>query len=304
MFFGVICAILTGLTWAGISIMMSTVARSRISIFLFYWFGNTVAAIMAWIFMPDWSAFGGISAKSLFALIILLSFSGFVNVASQAMMVLTLKLGHNGLSIVIRNCAAVIPFLVGVLFWHNRVGIFGFLGLGMILAGMAGIVLGRHGTAKSGTGSVSAKWLLAVIGSLCLSGSFQLLNSLTARLPPETLATGIRIPLLLTSCAAGNGVAFLLSRKMTETPVKSSVPLLWLALGWSMLAIISYFVMFSSLDIMNKAGVSALVYPIVIGVNIMTFSLYSRFRLGEKYTGLAVCSLIFCVWGIIFLTLK
>ncbi len=299
-----IFAILTGLSWAGISIMMSTVARNRISVFLFYWIGNTISAVAAWLFMPDWSAFDKVSGKSLTTLILLLFFAGFVNVASQAVMVLTLKLGHNGISIVVRNCAAVIPFLTGVLLWNNRVGITGFIGLAMIFSGMAGIVLGRNATVNSPSGKVSLKWLIAVAASLALSGSYQLLNSFTARLSPETLETGIRIPLLLTSGATGNCIAFFLSRKTEAITADAKKLLLWMTVGWSVLAIISNSFMFKTLDVMTSIGASALVYPIVIGVNIMTFSLYSRFRLKERYTWLAICSLLLCVSGIIFLTLK
>lgn len=66
----------------------------------------------------------------------------------------------------------------------------------------------------------------------------------------------------------------------------------------------SYFFMFRALDCMNKIGGTALVFPIVIGVNITAFSLYSRFRLRERYTPLTLCSLLLCVSGIIVLTLK
>lgn len=304
MLIGVILTILTGLTWAGISIMMSTVARYRISVFLFYWIGNAVAAVIAWLSFPEWNTLKTVSGDSLTILFLLLFFSGFVNVASQAMMVLTLKLGHNGISIAVRNCAAAIPFLAGVFLWHDKVALSGFIGLAMILSGMVCIVLGRQEKQKTSGNSVTVKWLFAVVMSLFFSGTFQLLNSLTARLSPETLDTGLRIPLLLTFCSIGNCIAFALSQKRKETFSNPRYLLPGMAATWSVLAIISYFAMFRALDIMNGIGASALVFPIVIGVNITTFSLYSRFRLRERYTKRTLCSLFLCVSGIIILTLK
>ena len=291
--------------------MMSMVARYRISVFLFYWIGNGIAAVIAWLAFPEWNALKTAYGTALVTLSGLIFLAGFVNVASQAMMVLTLKLGHNGISIAARNCAAVIPFLVGVFVWHNKVGIDRFIGLAMVLTGMAFIVLSRTGSGKTSRDGISVKWLLAVAASFSFSGTFQLLNSLTARLTPETLETGLRIPLLLTSCAVGNCIAFAVSRKRQE---KTSMPwyiLPGMAAAWSMLAIFSYFFMFRALDCMNKIGGTALVFPIVIGVNITAFSLYSRFRLRERYTPLTLCSLLLCVSslllcvsGIIVLTLK
>ena len=204
--------------------MMSMVARYRISVFLFYWIGNGIAAVIAWLAFPEWNALKTAYGTALVTLSGLIFLAGFVNVASQAMMVLTLKLGHNGISIAARNCAAVIPFLVGVLVWHNKVGIDRFIGLAMVLTGMAFIVLSRTGSGKTSRDGISVKWLL-----------------LTARLTPETLETGLRIPLLLTSCAVGNCIAFAVSRKRQE---KTSIPwyiLPGMAAAWSMLAIFPIF---------------------------------------------------------------
>ena len=36
--------------------MMSMVARYRISVFLFYWIGNGIAAVIAWLAFPEWNA--------------------------------------------------------------------------------------------------------------------------------------------------------------------------------------------------------------------------------------------------------
>ena len=287
---GILFAVLTGLTWALISMTMSVVARHKISVFLFYWIGNTAAALIAWIFVPDWRSLRPLSFSALFPLLLLLTLAGFVNVASQAFMVLTLKLGHNGISIAVRNCAALIPFLIGVLVWHNEVGLLNIAGLLMLL--------------EAELRRVSWKWLLAVAASLGCSGAFQTLNSLTARLAPELLNTGLRVPMLLTSCALGNCVASLLRGDMAQ--VRNGVPhvIPAMALGWSLTAIGSYYFMFRSLDSMNAAGASALVFPIVIGVNISPFSLYSKFRLKEPYSVLSVTSLLLCLFGIILLTWK
>lgn len=301
---GILFAVLTGLTWALISMTMSVVARHKISVFLFYWIGNTAAALIAWIFVPDWRSLRSLSFSALFPLLLLLTLAGFVNVASQAFMVLTLKLGHNGISIAVRNCAALIPFLIGVLVWHNEVGLLNIAGLLMLLGGLVMIALGNRSNGEADLRRVSWKWLLAVAASLGCSGAFQTLNSLTARLAPELLNTGLRVPMLLTSCALGNCVASLLRGDMAQ--VRNGVPhvIPAMALGWSLTAIGSYYFMFRSLDSMNAAGASALVFPIVIGVNISTFSLYSKFRLKEPYSVLSVTSLLLCLFGIILLTWK
>ena len=66
---GILFAVLTGLTWALISMTMSVVARHKISVFLFYWIGNTAAALIAWIFVPDWRSLRPLSFSALFPLV-------------------------------------------------------------------------------------------------------------------------------------------------------------------------------------------------------------------------------------------
>ena len=304
MIFGILFAILIGLSWAGISMMMSAVAHSGGSVFLFYLIGNAVAAVIAWLLIPDWNRMAEMSGMTLLSLIVPVAIAGLVNVASQAMMVWTLKLGHNGISIAVRNCAAVIPFSIGFLFWGNRVGLLNLAGLLMILTAMVQIALNSRKREERAEKRFPLKWLLAMVLSLSCSGSFQVLNSMTARISPELLQTGIRIPLLLTSCAIGNGVVYLLIQR--NSPGGGTVPRFFRVMvpGWSLLAILSYFFMFRALDMMNRVEASALVFPIVTGVNISTFSLYSRFRLREPYSAISVCSLLLCALGIIFLTWK
>ncbi len=303
MLIGISLAVLTGLTWAIISMMMSFVAKYKVSVFKFYLIGNAVAMPVAWLLFPSWDKVAPSVMPYLLPFALILILSGLVNVASQAIMVLTMKLGHNGISIAIRNCAGAIPFLTGVLIWHNKVTLLNVAGLIMILTALFLIALNSN--KNKGPGGVTLKWLIAVAFSLILSGTFQTLNSFSSHFSPEALNTGMRIPILFSAAALGNGIVTLWESKMQKTE-KKTVPRIFiiLPLVWCVIAISSYFIMFHAIDAMHAVNADALTFPIVIGVNISTFSLYSKFKLHEPYSLKEICCLLLCALGIIFLTLK
>ena len=107
----------TALFFATISATLSFLARDKMSSFHFFTIVNLAASAIAWIVLPNWSMAGEVNWLMLFLFILA---TGIVNTASQAMLVLTLKLGHNGLTIAIRNLAAVISMFFALIFLHER----------------------------------------------------------------------------------------------------------------------------------------------------------------------------------------
>ena len=105
MFSALLWTLITALFFATISATISFLARDRMSSFNFFTIVNLAASLIAWIVLPDWSMASQVDWGMLFAFTLI---TGGVNTASQAMLVLTLKLGHNGLTVAIRNLAAVI----------------------------------------------------------------------------------------------------------------------------------------------------------------------------------------------------
>ena len=100
--------ILTGFSFASISMIVSRIARDRISFFQFFTVSNLTTSAAAWLLLPDWTLISGVDWTKL---LLLTGSIGVVNTASQAAFVSSLKWGHNGLSVAIRNTASMISML-------------------------------------------------------------------------------------------------------------------------------------------------------------------------------------------------
>ena len=251
----------TALFFATISVTVSFLARDKMSSFHFFTVGNLAASAIAWIVLPNWGMANGVSWGVLFLFTIV---TGIVNTASQAVLVLTLKLGHNGLTIAIRNLAAVLSMFFALIFLHEKVSLVNFAGVAVIIVSLTLIAL------FSKKNSVSAdlkKWIPSVIIALLLSGAYQILLTGSLLLPEATRRAGVLTPALVMGCGISN-----LAISLFEVFVKKS------RFGTGIFnrrtltvtgccvaaAILQYFALFQALDAMKKCGMAALAWPLII----------------------------------------
>ncbi|MBO5822603.1 MAG: EamA family transporter, partial [Lentisphaeria bacterium] len=180
-----IWTLVTALFFATISATVSFLARDKMSSFQFFTVSNLLAAAVAWVVLPNWSMAGEVNWGMLFAFTLV---TGVVNTASQAMLVLTLKLGHNGLTIAIRNLAAVISMFFALIFLHEKVSVVNFTGVALIIVSLALIALFSR---KNSVSSNLKKWVPCVIIALLLSGAYQILLTGSLLLPEATRRAGV-----------------------------------------------------------------------------------------------------------------
>ena len=76
------------------------------------------------------------------------------------------------------------------------------------------------------------------------------------------------------------------------------------AIIWAVLAVFSYYFMFEAINAMRKIDAAALVFPMVMGLNVSGFSIYSKIKLREPYTPVNIACLILCLTGVILLSLR
>ncbi len=304
MFHGLIWIIATGVSWASISAVMSNVARYRVPTFLFYSIGAVLTAVMAWVFLVDWRAAVNMPLGDFLIAAPAFLIPGLINVVSQAVMVRTLKLGHNGLSVAIRNCAGTVPFMVGFLFLDARVYWFNWVGLLLITSGFVLITLSRKKSASDKKTGFSMKWLMFALASMMLSGTFQTFNTLATMKFNTVVKLGMATPLLMTCCAAGYISAFLIWQRDSLKIWGFSGQVLRYAAVWAVLALLSYYFMFKTLDVMRDINAAALVFPTVMGVNVCCFFTYSKFKLREPYTFVNICCLLMCLLGVVMLSVR
>lgn len=287
---------LTALFFAIISATVSFLARDRMSSFQFFAVSNLLASAIAWCVLPSWSMASEVNwaALGLFVLI-----TGVVNTASQAMLVLSLKLGHNGLSVAIRNLAAVISMLFALIFLNEKVSIINLSGVAVIIVSLGMIaIFGKKDTVSPDL----KKWIPVVIIALLLSGSYQILLTGSLLLPEATRKAGVLTPALFLGCGFSN--MLVACGEMHFKKIKFGTNIfnshtMIITICWAVVAILQYFALFESLDAMKKCGMASLAWPLLIGVNTTLFAIFCRLRWKEKYPLTTIIGMMGCVLGVI-----
>lgn len=290
--------ILTGFSFASISMIVSRMSRDRISFFRFYAVSNLLAAAAAWVLMPDWKL---VSGAAWGPVLLLTGAVGFVNTASQAAFVCSLKWGHNGLSAAIRNAAAMISLFFGLLFLHEKISPTNFAGVVLVILSLAVIALFSR---RDSISPDLKKWIPAVVGSLLLSGMYQILLTGTVLLPETTRRAGLVIPCMMGFCSVGNLIAAQIERKFRRDDrqwfrfEKKDRRMLFC---WAAAALLQYYLLMNALSAMREAAMASLTWPMLIGVNVTVFSVFCRLKWKEKYPPATVLGMAGCVLGIILM---
>ena len=290
--------VLTGFSFASISIIVSRIAKDRISFFQFFTLSNLAASALAWILMPDWSLLESVSWDKI---LLLTGAVGIINTASQAAFVCSLKWGHNGLSVAIRNTAAMISMIFGLIVLHEKISPVNACGVLLVIVSLSVIaIFGK----KNSISPELKKWIPAVIASLLLSGIYQILLTGTVLLSETDRKAGVIIPCLMGFVCIANFFASLIERKVHQWKEKlfcfeSKV---WrIMFCWSAAALLQYYLLIKALSSMRAAEMASLTWPMLIGVNVTSFSIFCRLKWKEKYPWSTIIGMAGCVIGIIMM---
>ena len=290
--------VLTGFSFASISMIVSRIARERISFFQFFTLGNLITSAAAWVLLPDWTLISGVDWTKL---LLLTGSAGFVNTASQAAFVCSLKWGHNGLSVAIRNTASMISMFFALIFLQEKISPVNFCGVFLVILSLGVIAFFSR---KNTISPDLKKWIPAVACSLLLSGTYQILLTGTVVLPETTRRAGVIIPCMMGSCSIANLLAALIERRGRQDapPLFRFDKKVWQVLFcWSGAALLQYFLLIDALSFMRDAGMASLAWPMLIGVNVTVFSVFCRLKWKEKYPPATVIGMAGCVLGIIMM---
>ena len=297
-FTALLLTLLTGFAFASISMIVSRIAKDKISFFQFFTLSNLLASVMAWAILPDWDLVSGVSW---WKILLLTGSVGVVNTTSQAAYVCSFKWGHNGLSAAIRNTASMISMVFGLLVLHEKISIINGIGVVFVIASLAVIaIFGKKSTISSDL----KKWIPAVICSFLFSGFNQILLTGTVLLSETDRKAGVVIPCILASVGISNFAAALIERKVHPADSKffgfdSKV---WrILVCWSCAALLQYYLLMKALLYMREAAMASLAWPMLIGINVMSFSIFCRLRWKEKYPLTTVIGIAGCVLGIILM---
>lgn len=201
----------------------------------------------------------------------------------------------------IRNAAAMISMILGLIILHETISLINALGVILVIVSLAIIAIFSR---KNSISSDLKKWIPAVTGSLLLSGLYQILLTSTVTLPETTRKAGVIVPCLMGFCSVGNLIASLIERKIRHEDGKCFHfgKKVWQVLfSWTAAALLQYFLLMKALSSMKEAAMASLTWPMLIRVNVTSFSIFCHLVWKEKYPLTTILGMIGCVAGIIMM---
>lgn len=213
------------------------------------------------------------------------------------MLMKTLTLGPIGKTTLIVNLSMLLPMLLGVLFWNEKLNTFNLLGIPCVLLTLFLSVPGKSAGEKA-----NGKWTIFVLITFFLDGCLSIIQQLFLRNVGEEYS----VSFVLASALIGLGLTILLSlifclkdRKLLIPSGKSlaSFALLAAVVGAST----AIATMFNMMALTRLDGV--IVFPVRQGGLILLITLYGVIRYKDKFDLKTACMLLSGLSGIVLLNL-
>jgi len=285
--------VLAGLTWTAIGVVFSKVANKGIDSVAFI----TVAAFFTMIFsapMVRWQVVFSEPVDNLLLLTILMLISGALNMLASYVMLIAMGKGHNGYTWAIGQSAMLIPFVMSIVIWRDRVSGAGIVGMALILTMVVAL-----GASKSSGGKTdySRIWLVLSLTVFLLYGIQQTINTIPTRWDGWSDSLNLRVPLSFAGGFLFQLVLLLCSKgKITKSSVISGF-------FAAILIVAGGVFIFQSIDLLGELGLLPVVYPLAISISIMGVSLYSAVFLKESFKLLQIAGLAIGFVGIVLVSI-
>jgi multidrug transporter EmrE-like cation transporter len=233
--------------------------------------------------------------------LIALPLAGVFNYLSFLFMNKAMRIGPNGIVWAIVQSAFSLPFLMGILFFHVESTFVRIAGLLMLLTSM--VIFGTTGkNDPSAETEGTKKWLIFALTAYFLVGTTQSLTNLPSYFVKD-VEGGLPATLFRTGLiAVGTIFTWLIHGVADRKCFDGKGCFLHAAfLGYS--GTIASVLAFFGLDRLAQRGAGAIGYPVVAGIAISVFMIYTAIRLKEKMSFPVLCGLLFCLAGIIVISL-
>ena len=213
------------------------------------------------------------------------------------MLMKTLTLGPIGKTTLIVNLSMLLPMLLGVLFWEEKLNTFNIIGIPCVLLTLFLSV------PTSGKGEkANAKWTVSVLVTFLLDGCLSVIQKMFLRAVGDEYS----VSFVLVSAIFGLIIALLVSllfyvkdRKLLIPSGKALVPFIVIAVVVGSSTAIA--TMFNMLSLTLLSGV--IVFPVRQGGLILLITLYGVIRYKDKFDLKTLVMLVSGLVGIVLLNL-
>ncbi len=213
------------------------------------------------------------------------------------MLMKTLTLGAVGKTTLIVNLSMLLPMLLGVLFWEEKLNLYNIFGIPCVL-----LTLFLSVPKKSGGEKANARWTLCVLITFLLDGCLSVIQKMFLR----AYGNDYSVSFVLVSALFGLGIAvfvssvfFLKDRRLSIPVGKGLIPLAIIAIVVG--ASTGLATMFNMQSLTMLDGV--IVFPVRQGGLILMMTLYGVIRYKDKFDLRTAVMLLSGLAGIVLLNL-
>ncbi|HEX2950882.1 MAG TPA: hypothetical protein VHV83_15170 [Armatimonadota bacterium] len=273
---GIFFALATGVAWAIIGVLYSYAAKKGMDIIRFQLAINLLSCVVSWAGLCHWPALlhGEIPRWQAFIPVMLIA--GALNITGMILMTLAMRYGHQAGAWTIGQSAMVVPFLAGILFWHDQAHLMNLLGVACCIGGI--ILFGQKQQEQANTTGKS--WFVLALAAFAVVGISQTCTTVPSHWSQWIDTAALRVP--LTNTGGLLAVSLALTANRSTMPHQSAGKLWITAALCAIVAVLGQITLYAGMDYLAKVNQVAIVYPISVSVCVLGFVAYSRLFLHER----------------------
>ena len=302
--FGIMAMVIVGSSWCLAGLIMGDAPKKKIDTSLVQFFGAFVSVTVSLILglstvrMPD------CSFEVFFWACGALFTGAFINFFMMQLMSEAMQKGPNGVIWAIIQSALIFPFIGGIVFFDVVLNFWRGLGIVLLLSALV-----FFGMVKSNNRKGDSSWKRLAFAALAICAVQQTLTTAPSYYPEAREIPSIIRALATAGGALSAAVIYNVIRLKKEPALKNLFISnflnfrLWKYVGALQFfnLIFAYTLFYPGMDVMAKAGMGGMCYPMMVGSCIVSFTLTSVFILKEKVRSIQLIALGLCISGLVFI---
>jgi len=273
---GMFLITLTGLIWCGNGIIFSYAARKSLDFIAIMFTATLLGAILFWIFMSKPQMILNGTASRLSELAIIMLSSGIIGTIGVIIMQKAMRSGHHGIVWTISQFALIVPFFWGIIVFQEPTTLLKNIGILCVLTSFLAFGAGQSRSQQQADKPILF-WFPMTMLAFVILGIHQSISLIPGYWQNWEDSANLRGALINTGFFLSYLIAVIFSGRL---PTNRTVLKLGLLSG--VLVFISPITLFRSMDLLARANMLSMVYPLTVGTCIIAFIIYSILFLKEK----------------------
>jgi drug/metabolite transporter (DMT)-like permease len=295
MLVGLIFLVLTAITWVVLGAVISNAAQRGLNLGFIQGAGAIVFALMVLplYFFTDMTVPYQVLIASFLA--------GIGNYTTFLLMNKAMQKGPNGLVWAMIQSAFIVPFLMGVIFFNVPCPMTRIIGLVMLVAAMVLMgVFGKNDDSKDEKRSYI--WIVFTILGFIVAGATQSCANIPSYLIKEE-SGGLLTALFRAGVCSGGIFATFFVHGLVNKKIFEWKGCIGSTVVMTLATVLALIFVFVGLDRLAAHNAGAIAYPMIVGISIAIFMVYTAIRLKEKLSLPALLGVLLCLAGIVVIAI-